>query len=86
MRPVQTWQLVLATALLAVILTTPAGAQLQTGSLFGSVATPEGEPLPGAARSRPAMPRGVSVFWASRRASIAWQPTSMATLPSSTPS
>ena len=26
----------------------PAGAQLQTGSLFGSVATPQGEPLPGA--------------------------------------
>lgn len=49
MRPVQTWQLVLAVALVAAVLTTPASAQLQTGSLFGSVVTPGGDPLPGAA-------------------------------------
>lgn len=47
MRSVQTWQLVLAAAFVAVILTTPAGAQLQTGSLFGTVVSPEGDPLPG---------------------------------------
>jgi hypothetical protein len=34
--------------LLAAVLAAPAGAQLQTGSLFGSVSTPAGEPLPGA--------------------------------------
>jgi hypothetical protein len=45
MRSVQTWQPVLAAALVAAVLTTPAGAQLQTGSLFGSVATPEGDPF-----------------------------------------
>ncbi|HEX3127021.1 MAG TPA: carboxypeptidase regulatory-like domain-containing protein [Thermoanaerobaculia bacterium] len=47
MRPVQTWQLVLAAALVAAVLTTPAGAQLQTGSLFGTVVSDQGDPLPG---------------------------------------
>ncbi len=49
MRPAQTWQLVFAVVLVAVFLTAPAGAQVQTGSLFGSVASPDGAPLPGAA-------------------------------------
>jgi hypothetical protein len=48
MRTVRTWQLVLAAAFMAAILTMPAGAQLQTGSLFGSVVSPEGDSLPGA--------------------------------------
>src|SRR5215207_1509923 len=37
----------LAIALFA-LLSAPLGAQLQTGSLFGSVADPQGAPLPGA--------------------------------------
>src|SRR5215212_682718 len=39
------WIVVLAVML---SLGTPAGAQLQTGSLFGTVADPQGAPLPGA--------------------------------------
>jgi hypothetical protein len=47
MRSFQCRLAVLAIVLLA-ILSAPLGAQLQTGSLFGSVADPQGAPLPGA--------------------------------------
>jgi len=41
-------RLVILAVVLSAIVSAPLGAQLQTGSLFGVVSSPQGEPLPGA--------------------------------------
>ncbi|MFP5287258.1 MAG: carboxypeptidase-like regulatory domain-containing protein, partial [Thermoanaerobaculia bacterium] len=48
MRPLQRRLIVLGVLVAALSLAVPLGAQLQTGSLFGIVADPQGAPLPGA--------------------------------------